>query len=137
MIESIQAQLAQMSGFEVRAAFYQAGAAPTGKVIYIEPHDTSAEIKSGINPTYPETLYFKIIIAVPSKGNVDAPKQLIEAVRSVRAKFWAGERAPDKVTWLKCFSFKEYESCKFVRPEPNETKALAVLSLEIKSIVAL
>lgn len=137
MIDNLKNKLAELVGFDVRASFYQAGLSIPGNVIFIEPHESTAEIKSGLNPTYGETLYFRVIVGVPSKSNLNAPQQLIDAVRAVRSKLWAGERTTDKVSWLTCYSFKEFESCKYIRPEPNETKALAVLTLEIKNLVAI
>ena len=137
MIDILKNKLAELTDFDVRASFYQAGLAVAGPIIYIEPHESTAEIKSGANPEYAEALYFRLIVGVPCKGNPDAPQQLIDAVRVVRSKLWAGERAPDKVSWMNAFSFKEFESCKFIRPEANESKALAVLTLEIKNRVAI
>lgn len=137
MIDNLKNKLAELVDFDVRASFYQASLAVAGKIIYIEPHESTAEIKSGLNSEYAETLYFRLIVGVPCKANPDAPQQLIDAVRSVRSKLWKGERTTDKVSWMDCFSFTEFESCKFIRPEANETKALAVLSLEIKNRVAI
>jgi len=137
MIDDLKNKLAELTDFDVRASFYQASSAGAGKIIYIEPHESTAEIKSGMNPEYAETIYFRVIVGVPCKANPDAPQQLIDAVRLVRSKLWAGERAPDKVSWMNSFSFREFESCKYIRPEANETKALAVLTLEIKNRVAI
>lgn len=137
MIESLKNKLAELVDFDVRASFYQSGLSVAGKIIFIEPHESTADIKSGMNAEYVETLYFRLIVGVPSKSNPDAPQQLIDAVRSVRSKLWKGERMTDKVSWMDIVSLKEFESVKFIRPEANESKALAVLTLEIKNRVAI
>jgi len=137
MIDILKNKLAELTDFDVRASFYHAGLSIQGNIIFIEPHESTAEIKSGMNADYVETLYFRLIVGVPSKSNADAPKQLIDAVRNVRSKLWKGERMTDKVSWMNIVSLKEFESCKFIRPEANESKALAVLTLEIKNRVAI
>jgi len=137
MIESIRARLAQIPDFEVKPCFYQAGTSTAGRVIFIEPDDSVGEIKSGQNSAYIETTKIRIVIGVPSKSNPNAPQEIIDAVRQVRSAFFKDERFPDKVTWMECTGFREFESCKFIRPEANETKALAMMLIEIKQRVSI
>lgn len=137
MMNELKQRLAELAGFDVKADFYTTSAATAAKVIFIEPHESLAEIKSGQNPQYPETMTVRVVVGISSKANPNAAQELIDAVRSVRSKFWVSERMNDKVAWLKSLSFKESETCKFLAPNANETKALAVLTLEIKTLVAI
>jgi hypothetical protein len=136
MIENIKTKLAELTDFAVKAEFYQASTT-SARIIFIEPHESSAEIKSGLNPAYAETSYIRVVIGVPTKSSPNAPQDLVDAVRQVRSKIWSGERMGDRVSWLPCVTFKEFETCKFMAPNANETKALAVLTFEIKSMVSI